>query len=91
MKTRAAWGGLALILLMVTSCATRQERYLDRSVNQASQDAVAKEFGPPTQSQELTTGETVWGYRSNQGSRCKEYILTFDRQKVLRAWKEQKC
>jgi hypothetical protein len=83
--------GLALMTLALVSCASQQERYLKQNVNQASQDAVAKRFGPPHHTQDLTTGETVWSYESRDGSECKAYILTFDRTKVLRDWKEQKC
>jgi hypothetical protein len=82
---------LAVMILGLVACASERERYLKQNVNQVSQDAVAKRFGPPSLSQELTTGETVWSYESRDGSDCKAYILTFDRTKVLRDWKEQKC
>jgi hypothetical protein len=80
-----------MILLGLVACASEQERYLKQHVNEVSQDAVAKRFGPPTHTQELTTGESVWSYETRDGSDCQTYILTFDRTKVLRAWKEQKC
>jgi hypothetical protein len=82
---------LAVMTLGLMACASERERYLKENVNQVSQDAVAKRFGPPSHSQELTTGESVWSYQSRDGSDCKAYILTFDRMKVLRDWKEQQC
>ena len=82
---------VAVMTLGLLACASERERYFKQNVNQVSQDAVAKRFGPPTHTQELTTGETVWSYESRDGSDCTAYILTFDRTKVLRDWKEQKC
>ena len=82
---------LAVMMLGLVACANERERYLKENVNQVAQDAVAKRLGPPTRTQELTTGETLWSYESRDGSDCKAYILTFDRTKVLRDWKEQKC
>jgi uncharacterized lipoprotein len=90
MRRIAQWSALMLMILTLTACASQQERYLKQNVNQANQDAVAKRLGPPSHAQELTTGETVWSYESRNGD-CKAYILTFDRAKVLRDWKEQKC
>jgi hypothetical protein len=83
--------GLALLTLGLVACEGQQERYFRRNVNRVSQDAVAKQFGPPHRAQELTTGETVWAYESRERSDCTAYILRFDRTKVLRDWKERKC
>jgi hypothetical protein len=73
--------GLALLTLALVACENQQERYFRRNVNRVSQDAVAKQFGPPHRAQELTTGETVWAYESRQKSDCTAYILRFDRRK----------
>ena len=83
--------GLALLTLALVACESQQERYFRRNVNRASQDVVAKQFGPPHRAQELTTGETVWAYESRERSDCTAYILRFDQTKVLRDWKERKC
>jgi hypothetical protein len=83
--------GLALLTLGIGACEGQQERYFRRHVNRASQDTVAKQFGPPHRAQELSTGETVWAYESRDRSDCTAYILKFDQTKVLRDWKERKC
>ena len=83
--------GLALMMLAFVACEGQQERYFRRNVNRASQDAVAKQFGPPHRAQELTTGDTVWAYESRERSDCTAYILRFDQTKILRDWKERKC
>ena len=83
--------GLAFLSLALVACEGQQERYFRRNVNRVSQDAVAKQFGPPNRAQELTTGETVWAYESRVRSDCTAYILRFDETKVLRDWKERKC
>lgn len=47
---------LALLPLALVACENQQGRYFRRHVNRVSQDAVAKQFGPPHRAQELTTG-----------------------------------
>jgi hypothetical protein len=83
--------GLASMMLALVACEGQQERYFRRHVNRVSQDAVAKQFGPPHRAQALTTGETVWAYESRERSNCTAYILRFDQTNVLRDWKERKC
>jgi hypothetical protein len=83
--------GLALLTLGLVACESRQERYFRKNVNRSTQDAVAKQFGPPHRAQELTTGDIVWAYESRDRSDCTAYILRFDQTKVLRDWKAQKC
>ena len=83
--------GLVVLTLGLVACESERERYFRKHVDHASQDAVARRFGPPHRTQELTTGETVWSYESRDGSDCTAYILTFDRTKVLRDWREQQC
>jgi hypothetical protein len=66
-------------------------RALPQTERQSSQPGCCGErLGPPGHTQELTTGETLWSYEYRNGD-CKAYVLTFDRAKVLRDWKEQKC
>jgi hypothetical protein len=83
--------GLALLTLGLVACESERERYFRKHVNQVSQEAVARRFGPPHRAQELTTGGTVWSYEYRDRSDCTAYILRFDQAKVLRDWKEQKC
>jgi hypothetical protein len=77
--------------LALMACEREQERYFERHVNHASQDAVARRFGPPRRAHELSTGGSVWSYQSGYGSDCTAYILRFDQAKVLRDWDERPC
>jgi hypothetical protein len=83
--------GLALLTLGLVACESEQERYFRKHVNQVSQDAVARRFGPPHRAQELTTGGTVWSYEYRDRSDCTVYILRFDQENVLRDWNERTC
>jgi hypothetical protein len=92
MRVLSAGGGILLILLIVTSCATWPDSYLKSAVNHATQDAVAKNLGSPHLSRDLATGEAVWlyGFTNTSGSiGCAAYILTFDPEKILRGWQWQ--
>ena len=83
--------GLVLLTLGLVACESERERYFRKHVDHASQDAVARRFGPPHRAQELTTGGTVWSYEYRERLDCAVYILRFDQTKVLRDWKEQQC
>lgn len=91
---------LAIVLsLQLTACTPWRSAYLKESVGQATQDEVATRLGPPANERILSTGETVWLYRSTGAavgqsggsSWCIEYVLTFSTQKVLRRWNRQNC
>lgn len=91
---------LVLLLLIMTSCGTPwRVTYLEGAVNQATQDDVAKRLGPPHTTRDLNAGGSVWSYqyRSSHvyegtgGTSCTEYILAFDRDKILREWSRQRC
>lgn len=88
---RAARIALAA-MLSLTACTPWRIEYLRGAVNQATQDEITTQLGPPQAARELATGETVWRYESYQGDLlCLEYILRFDRAKVLRDWTRQRC
>ena len=85
-------GGIILIMLTLMACATWPDAYLKTAVNHATQDAVAKDLGPPHLSRDLSTGEAVWLYgftNTSGGIGCTAYILTFDPEKILRTWQWQ--
>ena len=84
--------GLVLLMLILTSCASWPETYLKTATNHATHDEVTEYLGPPHLSRELSTGEAVWlyGFTYPSGSiGCTAYILTFDREKILRSWQWQ--
>jgi hypothetical protein len=83
--------GLAFLMLGLVACESERERYFRKHVNQISQDAVARRFGPPHRAQELITGGAVWSYEYRDRSDCTIYILRFDQENVLRDWNERTC
>ena len=83
--------GLTLMTLALVACESEQAGYFKKHVNQVSQDAVVRRFGPPHRAQELTTGDMVWSYEYRDRSDCTVYILRFDPEKVLRDWNERPC
>jgi len=83
--------GLVVLSLGLVACENERERYFRKHVNDISQDAVARRFGPPHRAQELTVGGTVWSYEYRDKTDCTVYILRFDQAKVLRDWNERQC
>jgi hypothetical protein len=83
--------GLALMTLGLVACESEQARYFKKHVNQVSQDAVVRRFGPPHRAQELSTGDMVWSYELRDRSDCTAHILRFDQAKILRDWNERTC
>jgi hypothetical protein len=120
---------LVAVVGLLASCAPEQEAYLKKGVRKATQDDIAKEFGPPHITKEsLLDGETIWMYRyamnesdlhpfslstmyqgaaeagnaaasligkgggpSTEKVVCVRYVLTFNKDKVLKNWKREGC
>ncbi|HEV8540329.1 MAG TPA: outer membrane protein assembly factor BamE [Nitrospiraceae bacterium] len=97
---KSPFGPLALILL-AAGCALfipQETRYLQSAQDQATQEEVRQHLGTPALVTSTQGGEAVWVYEVYQkepgsqqswaafGSWCDEYILTFDRQGILRNW-----
>jgi hypothetical protein len=98
MKTAA---GVSLIILSTVSTACTlfvpsETLYLQSARDRATQHEVEERLGPPALTASNEKGEAVWVYRVREeepGSRwtstglwCDEYVLTFDREAVLRQW-----
>jgi hypothetical protein len=58
------WGGLLLVALMLTSCASGEARYLKAAMNQATMAEVENHLGQAHSTWDLRTGETLWAYQS---------------------------
>lgn len=101
MTTRGAVAFLVLICMAILSlgCALfipKETRYLRSAEHRATQDQVRQELGVPAVISSNDSGEAVWVYQVREeepGSRwtssglwCDEYVLTFDRDRVLRQW-----
>jgi len=86
---------LAVVILLGLGCTPWRVTYLETVTNTATQDEIAQKMGPAHRTRLLEDGNTLWQYEYRGGDRdglwCREYILTFDQQKVLRNWSRQKC
>ncbi len=92
-----------LILVILGSCTPWRMKYLTEGVNQLTMDEVAKTLGPPDSTLTLDDGSVIWKYQYRSSSvsgsqygvsgstHCTEYILTFDKEKVLRQTRRQRC
>jgi hypothetical protein len=86
----------------IASCAPYSLGYLDRAVNHATQDDIAKDMGSPPTVRKADNGGIEWVYYDRGSSvagytgyarqaYCREFVLVFDRDKILRAWRTQDC
>lgn len=95
---------LVVLALVVAACTTPwRMSYLQGGVGQLTQDSVIARLGPPTSERVLSDSSVVWRYEYKDAgvvgvngtvvgsSDCHEYILQFDRARVLRQATRQKC
>lgn len=91
-----AGGTLALLLV---ACTPWLDEFLTTATDQATQNDVKQRLGPPTSVMAGEDGGEVWSYHMTYASyaggagksNCIQYVLTFDKQKVLRKWDERAC
>ncbi len=95
----------AILAVILTSCLPSQWEYLVESTGRATQEEVTDRLGAPFQTESLEDGGSLWTYRYEVrssvfvgsrgdmvgGAPCIEYLLTFDRKKVLTYWTRQLC
>jgi hypothetical protein len=62
-RTWVGWGGMMILTLFVTSCATWPRLYLKEATGHATPAEVAERLGPPQTTWDLKTGATLWTYR----------------------------
>ncbi len=98
MKTRLLVLSLTLFL-PAAGCMLfipQETLYLESAQDRATQEDVRQRLGAPTKALTSQAGEPVWVYHirvEDPGTRwswtgmwCDEYVLTFDKQAVLRHW-----
>lgn len=91
-----AGGTLALLLL---SCTPWLDEFLTTATDRATQQDMLQQLGPPTHKKPLDDGGEVWSYHMTYASyaggagtsSCFRYVLTFDKQKILRKWDAKGC
>lgn len=90
---------LAAVMLIVSACATNKElsmSALNDAVGQATQEQLRQRWGDPTTMRPQPDGGARWTYERREtqpgnryaapGMWCEAYVLTFDRQTILRDW-----
>ena len=92
-----AWGVMGL-----GSCVGRETGHFQQLVNEATSDMVSKRYGLPHKVEQRDDQRTVWTYFERgsatagyagtaRSSFCRAYVLTFDREGILRDLQQQKC
>jgi hypothetical protein len=94
-------GVLLTIAVIATGCSLfipKETLYLRAAQDRATQAEVREQLGAPREETSTPDGQFQWVYEvreveasaqntwASAGSWCDEYVLTFDRQGVLRAW-----
>ena len=90
------------MLIGSVACAEFETGYFQSRVNEATSQIVVKRYGPPHKVEQRDDHLTVWTYFDRgsaisgyagtaRSSFCSAYVLTFDREGVLRDWQQQKC
>ena len=93
--------GVSLGLLVLSACGG-SSKYFQGAINEATQEMVGKRYGSPHKTQVAADGGEVWTYFERgsgtagfggqvRGGGCRAYVLTFDKQAVLRGWEQQPC
>jgi hypothetical protein len=71
-------------------------------VNEVTQEMVGKRHGKPHKIQSVADGGETWTYFERgsgtagfsgqaRGGGCRAYVLTFDKEMILRDWQQQPC
>ena len=84
---------------LLISCTPEHQLLLEGEVDHATQEQILERFGSPFYAGRLRDGREVWtyreagaGYSRDMGAGfCREYVLTFDAQGILRRWERQGC
>ena len=99
---RAGRAALVLLVLVATSCGLIETHYFKDRVNEVTQERVARRYGSPHKVEPLQNGGEMWIYYDRgsattsyagyaESRYCRAYILSFDKEGVLRDWSEQIC
>lgn len=100
--------GLFIVIACLSGCTTKvytnpHGAGLGDLLNKATQDDVAKSYGPPTSTQKLSEGGEVWAYdyrnkttaATTEGvtsaTQCVRVIFIFGTDKVLHDYRRDSC
>lgn len=86
----------------VCGCSEFETQHFKDRVHEATTERVAKRYGQPHKVEQREGHQTVWTYFERgsatssyagtaRSAFCRAYVLTFDRQGILRDWKQLEC
>jgi len=93
----------AVILLgMSIACSEIESQYFKNGVNTSTAEQVASRYGAPHKVRKIDGGGMVWSYFDRgsgtgtfagyaKSTYCHVYILTFDKDEILRDWQQDRC
>ena len=102
-RQRMALSLLLPVLAGIVSCGYFTEsKYFESRVGEATQQMVDHRYGRPHKIQSEQNGGETWTYYergsatasfagSSKASFCRAYQLTFDREGILKDWKQEHC
>jgi hypothetical protein len=89
------------LMLLTAGCAFLEGKetvYLESAQDRATQEDISRKMGQPKYKATTATGLPIWVYQiyteepgaqnkwGTSGTWCDEYVLTFDKQGILRNW-----
>ena len=100
-------GGMRILRLLsllggIAACSELELNYFQHRTNEVTIEQVAKRYGAPHKAEQQDGEKTVWTYYDRgsgtagytgiaRGGFCRAYVLTFDKQDILRTWKQEEC
>jgi hypothetical protein len=102
MQRSTSVGWLAVVLMGLVACAEFETGYFQSRVDEATAQTVASRYGAPHKVERPEGSQTIWTYFDRgsatsgyagtaRSTYCRAYVLTFDRQDILRGWQQQEC
>lgn len=98
-KSRLGLMGAVACAFFLVSCTPWLDEFLTAATDRATQQDVLQQLGPPTHKKLTDDGGEIWSYHMTHASyaggagrsSCFQYVLTFDKQKILRKWDTKRC
>lgn len=95
---KAVLAGMAVVGIACSAFIAKETLYLESAQDRATQEQVRKQLGKPYQVARSKDGNPILVYHvytddpgpynawGTAGTWCDEYVLTFDKEGILRAW-----
>ena len=95
---RAVLAGMAVLGTACSAFIAKETLYLESAQDRATEEQVRQHLGKPYQVATTKNGNPIWVYHvyyedpgpynpwGTAGTWCDEYVLTFDKEGILRDW-----